>query len=71
MGGKFFGTDGIRGFANRAPMTAETALKVGMAAGGALVLFILWTYAKRTPRVETFEAAEKVAPQRRRSKRRA
>ncbi len=33
MGGKFFGTDGIRGFANRAPMTAETALKVGMAAG--------------------------------------
>ena len=28
-----FGTDGIRGTANREPMTAETALKVGMAAG--------------------------------------
>ena len=27
------GTDGIRGTANRAPMTAEIALKVGMAAG--------------------------------------
>ncbi|MFV2093539.1 MAG: phosphoglucosamine mutase [Hyphomicrobiales bacterium] len=30
---KFFGTDGIRGRANKAPMTAEIALKVGMAAG--------------------------------------
>ena len=30
---KFFGTDGIRGRANSAPMTAEIALKVGMAAG--------------------------------------
>ncbi len=30
---KFFGTDGIRGTANRAPMTAEIALKLGMAAG--------------------------------------
>ena len=30
---KYFGTDGIRGFANRSPMTAETAMKVGMAAG--------------------------------------
>jgi len=29
----FFGTDGIRGLANAAPMDAETALKVGMAAG--------------------------------------
>lgn len=29
----FFGTDGIRGYANRSPMTAETAMKVGMAAG--------------------------------------
>jgi phosphoglucosamine mutase len=29
----FFGTDGIRGEANRHPMTAETALRVGMAAG--------------------------------------
>ncbi|MGB0696666.1 MAG: phosphoglucosamine mutase [Rhodospirillaceae bacterium] len=28
-----FGTDGIRGTANRAPMTAETALALGMAAG--------------------------------------
>ena len=30
---KFFGTDGIRGLTNRAPMTAETAMRVGMAAG--------------------------------------
>jgi phosphoglucosamine mutase len=30
---KYFGTDGIRGRANSWPMTAETALKVGMAAG--------------------------------------
>lgn len=30
---KFFGTDGIRGTANIEPMTAETALRVGMAAG--------------------------------------
>ena len=30
---KFFGTDGIRGKANAWPMTAEVALKVGMAAG--------------------------------------
>ncbi len=30
---KLFGTDGIRGAANRHPMTAETALKVAMAAG--------------------------------------
>jgi phosphomannomutase len=30
---KFFGTDGIRGRANTYPMTAEMALKVGMAAG--------------------------------------
>jgi len=30
---KLFGTDGIRGTANTEPMTAETALKVGMAAG--------------------------------------
>jgi phosphoglucosamine mutase len=30
---KLFGTDGIRGKANTEPMTAETALKVGMAAG--------------------------------------
>jgi len=30
---KLFGTDGIRGAANREPMTAETALRVGMGAG--------------------------------------
>lgn len=30
---KLFGTDGIRGTANSHPMTAETALKVGMASG--------------------------------------
>src|SRR5919106_1936093 len=30
---RYFGTDGIRGRANSWPMTAETALKVGMAAG--------------------------------------
>ncbi len=30
---RLFGTDGIRGTSNREPMTAETALKVGMAAG--------------------------------------
>ncbi|MEP1209651.1 MAG: phosphoglucosamine mutase [Rhizobiaceae bacterium] len=30
---KYFGTDGIRGYANKSPMTAETAMRVGMAAG--------------------------------------
>jgi phosphoglucosamine mutase len=30
---KYFGTDGIRGAANRFPMTADVALKVGMAVG--------------------------------------
>ncbi|WP_338529599.1 phosphoglucosamine mutase [Nitratireductor thuwali] len=33
MSKKYFGTDGIRGRANRFPMTAEVAMKVGMAAG--------------------------------------
>ena len=33
MSRKYFGTDGIRGKSNTAPMTAETALRVGMAAG--------------------------------------
>jgi phosphoglucosamine mutase len=33
MSRKYFGTDGIRGKANTAPMTAETAMRVGMAAG--------------------------------------
>jgi phosphoglucosamine mutase len=32
MRSRLFGTDGIRGTANNEPMTAETALKVGMAA---------------------------------------
>src|SRR6187455_1951056 len=30
---KFFGTDGIRGRTNVSPMTADTAMKVGQAAG--------------------------------------
>ncbi len=33
MSRRYFGTDGIRGLANRSPMTSEIALKVGMAAG--------------------------------------
>src|SRR5579864_9445312 len=33
---KLFGTDGIRGTANSEPMTADTALKVAMAAGRVL-----------------------------------
>ena len=33
MSRRYFGTDGIRGRANRFPMTAEVAMKVGMAAG--------------------------------------
>ena len=33
MGRKFFGTDGIRGRTNLAPLTAEIALRVGQAAG--------------------------------------
>ncbi len=33
MARKFFGTDGIRGRTNQSPMTAETALCVGQAAG--------------------------------------
>jgi phosphoglucosamine mutase len=33
MSRRYFGTDGIRGLANRDPMTSEIALKVGMAAG--------------------------------------
>ncbi|MFN3292244.1 MAG: phosphoglucosamine mutase [Gemmobacter sp.] len=33
MGGKLFGTDGVRGRANTWPMTAEMALKLGAAAG--------------------------------------
>jgi len=35
--GTFFGTDGIRGQANRWPMTPDIALKVGMATGLALL----------------------------------
>ncbi|MCL6697338.1 phosphoglucosamine mutase [Sphingomonas sp. NSE70-1] len=33
MGRKFFGTDGIRGRTNQAPMTADVAMQVGQAAG--------------------------------------
>jgi len=33
MGRRYFGTDGIRGQANKFPMTPEVAMKVGMAAG--------------------------------------
>ncbi len=33
MSNRYFGTDGIRGRANRFPMTAEVAMRVGMAAG--------------------------------------
>ena len=33
MSRKLFGTDGIRGCANKEPMTAETVLQVGLAAG--------------------------------------
>ena len=33
MGNKLFGTDGVRGVANVYQMTAEFALKLGMAAG--------------------------------------
>jgi phosphoglucosamine mutase len=33
MAGRYFGTDGIRGRANKFPMTAEIAMKVGLAAG--------------------------------------
>ena len=33
MARRLFGTDGIRGTANQPPMTAEMALRLGMAAG--------------------------------------
>ncbi|MGE0767860.1 MAG: phosphoglucosamine mutase [Hyphomicrobiaceae bacterium] len=33
MSRRYFGTDGIRGLANKVPMTSEIALKAGMAAG--------------------------------------
>ena len=33
MSRRYFGTDGIRGYANRFPMTPDIAMKVGMAAG--------------------------------------
>mgnify|MGYP003324565252 CR=1 FL=1 len=32
-GKRYFGTDGIRGVANQSPMTAEVALKIGIATG--------------------------------------
>jgi phosphoglucosamine mutase len=37
MARKFFGTDGIRGLTNVAPMTAEIAMKVGQSAGAYFV----------------------------------
>jgi phosphoglucosamine mutase len=37
MGRKFFGTDGIRGRTNTGAMTAEMAMKIGMAAGAHFV----------------------------------
>ena len=37
MARKYFGTDGIRGATNLTPMTAEMAMKVGMAAGAHFV----------------------------------
>ncbi len=37
MSKKYFGTDGIRGTANKFPMTAEIALKVGMAIGAKFI----------------------------------
>ena len=33
MARSLFGTDGVRGRANTAPMTAEMAMRIGMAAG--------------------------------------
>ena len=33
MSKRYFGTDGVRGTANTPPMTAETALRLGLAAG--------------------------------------
>ena len=33
MNKKFFGTDGVRGEANKFPMTPEIILKLGMSAG--------------------------------------
>ena len=37
MARRYFGTDGIRGTANRHPMTAEVALKLGFAAGARFI----------------------------------
>ena len=38
----YFGTDGIRGQANRHPMTAEVALRVGLAAAASFAANQLW-----------------------------
>ena len=46
MGNKLFGTDGVRGVANVYPMTAEFALKLGMAAGQLICLL----YTSPSPR---------------------
>ena len=37
MSRKYFGTDGIRGLVNKSPMTAEIALRVGMAIGAKFI----------------------------------
>ncbi len=47
MARRYFGTDGIRGLANKHPMTSEVALRVGMAAGK---VFLNSTHSHR-PRV--------------------
>src|SRR5262249_62111971 len=33
MSRKYFGTDGVRGVANRAPMSPDMVMKIGLAAG--------------------------------------
>ena len=33
MADQFFGTDGVRGTANKFPMNADTVLRIGMATG--------------------------------------
>ena len=46
---KYFGTDGIRGYANKSPMTAVTAMKVGMALAwhsNAAITVTVWWWAK-------------------------
>src|SRR3546814_1512071 len=47
---KFFGTDGIRGLTNQVPMTAEVAMRVGLAAGAP---FLRGTHKPRVDREST------------------